>query len=137
MLLWSRFILGSILRLLQSRRDLLLENLVLRQQLAVLRRHRRKQRIRTADKLFWVFIRRLWNGWQRSLAIVTPETVVRWHRAGFRLYWTWPAPRIHGELQMLGFDISERTVSRWVRRVPRNPDPAKRWLAFLHNHREL
>jgi hypothetical protein len=50
---------------------------------------------------------------------------------------TWGAPRIHGELQMLGFDVSERTVSRWVRRAPRTPEPAKRWLAFLHNHREL
>ncbi len=113
-------------------------------------------------------VRRLWSGWREALAIVTPETVVRWHRAGFKLYWawlsrhrtrggrkptsgelralifrlvaenpTWGAPRIHGELQMLGFDVSERTVSRWVRRAPRNPEPAKRWLVFLHNHREL
>ncbi len=49
---------------------------------------------------------------------------------------TWGAPRIHGELRMLGFDISERTISRWMRRAPRNPELAKRWLAFLHNHRE-
>ncbi|MGH9572137.1 MAG: integrase core domain-containing protein, partial [Candidatus Acidiferrales bacterium] len=46
------------------------------------------------------------------------------------------APRIHGELLMLGFDVSERTVSRWMRRAPRDPEPAKRWLAFLRNHRE-
>jgi putative transposase len=49
---------------------------------------------------------------------------------------TWGAPRIHGELLMLGFDVSERTISRWMRRAPRNPEPAKRWLAFLRNHRE-
>jgi hypothetical protein len=49
---------------------------------------------------------------------------------------TWGAPRIHGELLMLGFDISERTISRWMRRVPKDPEPAKRWLAFLRNHRE-
>jgi hypothetical protein len=49
---------------------------------------------------------------------------------------TWGAPRIHGELLMLGFDLSERTVSRWMKRAPRDPDPAKRWLAFLRNHRE-
>jgi len=49
---------------------------------------------------------------------------------------TWGAPRIHGELLKLGFDLSERTVSRWVRRAPRDPDPAKRWLTFLRNHRE-
>ena len=49
---------------------------------------------------------------------------------------TWGAPRIHGELLKLGFDISERTVSRWVKRAARNPDPARRWLTFLRNHRE-
>jgi hypothetical protein len=96
-----------------------------------------------------------------------PETVVRWHRGGFRLYWkllsrvrrpigrrqtskevrelifrmvvenpTWGASRIHGELFMLGFDVSERTVSRWMKRAPRDPEPARRWLTFLRNHRE-
>jgi len=84
---WPRLILGSVLRLCRSRRDLLLENLVLRQQLAVLKRRHRRPRPKPSDKLFRVFVRRLWKGWQQSLAIVTPETVVRWHRAGFRLYW--------------------------------------------------
>jgi hypothetical protein len=99
--------------------------------------------------------------------VVTPETVVRWHRAGFRLYWslisrvrrrvgrkklskevrhlifrmvaenpTWGAPRIHGELLMLGFDVSERTISRWMKRASKDPEPARSWLTFLHNHRE-
>jgi transposase InsO family protein len=49
---------------------------------------------------------------------------------------TWGAPRIHGELKMLGFDLSERTVLRWMRKAPRNPEPAKRWMTFLENHRE-
>jgi len=49
---------------------------------------------------------------------------------------TWGAPRIHGELLMLGFEVSETTVSRWMRRAPRHPEPAQRWLAFLRNHRE-
>ena len=49
---------------------------------------------------------------------------------------TWGAPRIHGELKMLGFEISERTVLRWMRKAPRNPEPARRWAAFLRNHRE-
>ena len=92
---------------------------------------------------------------------------MRWHRAGFKLYWTllsrhrgragrkcisvelrelifgmvaenptWGAPRIHGELKMLGFDLSERTVLCWMRKAPPNSDPAKRWVAFLNNHRE-
>src|SRR2546428_2691409 len=49
---------------------------------------------------------------------------------------TWGAPRIHGELLMLGFEVSERTLSRWMKRALRTPEPAKRWLAFLHIHRE-
>ena len=49
---------------------------------------------------------------------------------------TWGAPRIHGELRMLGFELSERTISRWMKRAPRDPHRAKRWLAFLRNHRE-
>ena len=116
---------------------------------------------------FWLALRRLWSEWKHSLIVVTPQTVIRWHRAGFRLYWawlsrhprgvgrrpltkhlrdliqqmvaenpTWGAPRIHGELLMLGFDVSERSVSRWVKRCKRNPDPAKQWLAFLKNHRD-
>ena len=49
---------------------------------------------------------------------------------------TWDAPRVHGELKMLGFDISERTVLRWMRKAPRSPEPAKHWAVFLKNHRE-
>jgi hypothetical protein len=131
-----------------------------------LNRQHPKPRLRAIDKLFWVLALQFWPAWKRCLLIVTPETVVRWHRAGFLLYWnliskvktrgrkriskqvrelifrmveensTWGAPRIHGELLRLGFQISERTVSRWMKRVPRNPDPARRWLAFLRNHRE-
>ena len=158
---------GTLGRLFRPHRSLLLENLALRQQLVVLKRRHPRPRLSTFDKLFWVFTQRVWSGWKQSLIIVTPETVVRWHRAGFRLYWrfiskvrrrvgrkqtpqevrdlifrmvaenpTWGAPRIHGELLMLGFDLSERTISRWMKRAPRGPEPAKRWLAFLRNHRE-
>ena len=128
---------GTLVRLLRARRSLLLENLALRQQLAVLKRRHPRPRLDLLDKLFWVAGRRFWSGWQQSLTAVTPETVVRWHRGGFRLYWkmiskvrrptgrrrtskevqelifrmvvenpTWGAPRIHGELLMLGFDAA-------------------------------
>ena len=158
---------GTLVRLLRARRSLLLENLALRQQLAVLKRRHPKPRIGWLDKLFWVAVRRFWAEWKQSLIVVTPATVVRWHRVGFRLYWrlisrartqvgrrqtskevrelifrmvaenpTWGAPRIHGELLMLGFDLSERTISRWMKRAPRDPEPAKLWGAFLRNHRE-
>jgi len=79
--------LGTLVRLLRARRSLLLENLVLRQQLAVLKRRHPRPRLDLLDKLFWVAVRRFWSGWQQSLIVVTPETVVRWHRAGFHLYW--------------------------------------------------
>ena len=158
---------GTLVRLFRGRRSLLLENLALRQQLAVLKGRHPRPRLGLFDKLFWVVARRVWSAWKLSLIIVTPETVVRWHRAGFRLYWrliskartwagrrptskevrelifrmvaenqTWGAPCIHGALLMLGFDVSERTISRWMKRAPRNPEPVKRWLAFLRNHRE-
>lgn len=154
-------------QLFRSRRDLLLENLALRQQLAVLAAKHPQPQLSANDRLFWIVLRKLWSGWREALLIVQPETVARWHRAGFRLYWkwisrkktrvgrkptsrelraliyrlvaenpTWGAPRIHGELKMLGCDISERTVLRWMRKAPGNPEPAERWAAFLGNHRE-
>jgi putative transposase len=158
---------GALICLFRSRGGLVLENLALRQQLAVLKRRHPRPRLAFVDRLFWVTVSRFWAGWKQALIVVTPETVVRWHRAGFRLYWklisrvseqvgrrriskevrelisrmvaenpTWGAPRINGELLMLGFDVSERTISRWMKRAPRYPEPAKRWLAFLRNHRE-
>jgi putative transposase len=158
---------GALVRAFRDRRNLLLENLALRQQLAVLKRRRPRPRLDLFDRFFWITARQLWSKWKQALIVVTPETVVRWHRVGFRLYWrlnsrararvgrkptpkevrelifrmvvenpTWGAPRIHGELLMLGFDLSERTISRWMKRAPRDPEPAKRWLAFLRNHRE-
>jgi len=156
----------TLVCLLRSRHSLLLENLALRQQLVVLKRRQPRPKLDLSDKLFWLFVRRCWSSWKQAL-VVTPETVIRWHRAGFRWYWrmisktrkpigrtqtpkevrdlifqmmaenpSWGAPRIHGELLMLGFDISERTISRWMKRAPRDPEPGKRWLAFLRNHRE-
>jgi putative transposase len=160
-------LLTSIFRFFRTRQSLLLENLALRQQLVVLTRRHPRPRLAAFDRLFWVLSRRFWSDWKQALIIAKPETVVRWHRSGFALYWraisrfrrvigrkkiskevrdlifrmvaenpTWGAPRIHGELLMLGFDVSERTVSRWMRRTPRDPEPAKRWLSFLRNHRE-
>ena len=139
----------------------------MRQQLVALKRRHSRPSINPFDKLFWVIARRVWSAWKHSLIIVTPETVVRWHRTGFRVYWrlisrvrrqvgrrpiskevrelifrmvvenpSWGAPRIHGELLMLGFELSERTSSRWMKRAPRDPDRAECWLTFLRNHRE-
>jgi putative transposase len=84
-----RHLFGWILSTLGSRKDLVLENLALRQQLLALRTKRPRRRLSTTQKLFWVVLRRLWSGWQKPLLLVTPRTVIEWHRAGFRLYWKW------------------------------------------------
>ena len=78
-------LLVSMVRSFRSRRNLLLENLALRQQLAVLKRKYPRPRPALFDKLFWVLARRFWSGWKQRLVLVSPETVVRWHRAGFAL----------------------------------------------------
>src|SRR6267378_6031635 len=85
----DKFILlaGAILRLFRGRRKLLLENLALRQQLAVLKRRHPRPRLAAFDKLFWVLARRFWSGRKQALIIASPETVVRWHKSGFALYW--------------------------------------------------
>jgi len=151
---------------LRSRRELILENLALRQQLATVLQKRRP-RIGPADRAFWVVLRRLWSRWSDAIVIVKPETVIGWHRAGFALYWKWlsrrgrlpgrpavgrevrdlvrrmasenrwGATRIHGELLKLGLSVSERTVSRYLRQLGRWPERGQSWLTFLRNHREV
>jgi putative transposase len=121
--------------LLVPRLHLIIENLALRQQLATYRSSGKRPKLKPRDRLFWVLLRRFWSGWRSVLVIVQPETVVRWHRLGFRLYWrwksawgkrgrpkvarelrdlirrmsrenvTWGAPRIADELRLLGYDV--------------------------------
>jgi putative transposase len=95
-----RHLIGWMIGLFRSREDLLLENLALRQQLLALHRRRPRLRLSTAHKLFWVILRKLWSGWKPPLVLVTPKTVVAWHRAGFRLYWKWLSrvKVIHGKI---------------------------------------
>jgi putative transposase len=78
---------GAMLRVFRTRRNLLLENLVLRQQLAVLMRQRLRQRFAALDKFSFVLARGFWSGWKQAPIVVIPNPVVRWHRAGFALYW--------------------------------------------------
>jgi len=84
-----RYFIGWIVCIFRSREELLLENLALRQQLLALPTQRPRHRITALHKAFWVVLRRLWSGWKQPLVLVTPKTVVAWHRAGFRLYWRW------------------------------------------------
>jgi len=87
MISWLRHLIGWVISAFRSREDLILENLALRQQLLTLRTRRPRRRLSALHKLFWIVLRRLWAGWKKPLILVTPRTVVGWHRAGFRLYW--------------------------------------------------
>ena len=137
-------ILRTIISALRSHRALTLENLALRHQLAVLQRNAKRPRLTNRDRTLWIILSRLWDDWRRPLTLVRPETVIRWHKRGFRLYWKWKsqprwagrprvpmevrdpirgmsrsnplwgAPRIHGELLKLGIQVSEATVSKYI-----------------------
>src|SRR5260370_16235373 len=159
-------LLTAALVFFRSRHDTALEILSLRQQIAVLKRKRPRPCLNHLDRVFWTTLRQVWRRWSEVSVVVKPETVVGWHRAGFRLFWkwrsrkqggrpkttaeirtlirrlaeenpTWCAPKIHGELQKLGFVVSETSVGRYLRNVRRRGDPAKKWLTFLANHPEV
>jgi len=94
MLISLTSVLATLVSVFRSRTALELENLALRHQIGVLQRSARKRPIlTTGDRLLWVCLSRLWRDWRSALAIVKPETVVAWHRAGFRLFWTWKVRR--------------------------------------------
>jgi hypothetical protein len=149
----------------RRRSDLVLENVLLRHQLTVLTRPTRQRRrvvFRRLDKALWVLVRRVRPDWRRHLVVVTPATVIRWHRAGWRLYWRWRShagggrprlsadvrdlivrmsaenplwgsERIRGELLKLGVVVSNRSICRYRWRGPRRP-PSQAWRTFLRNH---
>ena len=159
-------LLLDLLRLLPflcgGHRQLALENLALRHQLAVYKRTAIRPKLRRMDRLFWAGLARVWAGWRQPLVIVTPDTVLRWQRRRFREYWTklssrptggrppvnaeirvlvtrmatanplWGAPRIHGELLKFGIHVAERTVSRLLPK--RRIPPSQTWRTFLANH---
>ena len=135
---------------LRTRRELMLENLALRQQLALFHRRTPHPPISSIDRAFWSCLSQVWPRWRRTLLIVKPETVVGWHRQGFRLFWKWKsrvpfgrprkdadlrrliaemaranpnwgAPRIHGELLKLGFSVGQSTVARYMPVRSRRP----------------
>src|SRR6516225_7562778 len=143
-----------------------LENLALRHQLLVLQRSVRRPRLARSDRVLWVWLSRVWAGWRSSLVIVQPATVLAWHRRGFQLYWRWksgPNPvgrpklaaelrhlirrmarenptwgrrRIQAELALLGHEVAELTIAKYMHRT--SPQPSPTWRAFLTAHaREL
>src|SRR5439155_13861829 len=86
-------LLGTLRAALRTHTDLALENLALRQQLALLRRRSKRPRFGRVERAFWIFAFRRWAGWRKALHVVRPETVIRWHRQGFRAFWTWKSRR--------------------------------------------
>ena len=155
-------LLRTLISALRSHRALALENLALRHQLEVLKRNTKTPRLKNRDRLLWVVLVRLWNDWRKPLIFVQPDTIIRWHKKGFRLYWRWKsrlrwpgrksvprdvrdlirtmsranplwgAPRIHGELLKLGIEVSQTTVSKYM--IQHQKPPSQSWRAFLKNH---
>ena len=156
-------LLFSLRDCLRSRAALQAEIIALRHQLLILQRSNRghKLRLSRADRILWVWLSQLWTGWQTALVLVKPETVIGWHRRGFRVYWSWKsrhrqgrpsasrevrdlirkmsianprwgAPRIHGELLKLGIEVSEATVAKYM--VRHRKPPSQTWRTFLKNH---
>ena len=158
-------LLRSLLALLRNREEQTIVELVLRQQLAVYAQDRPRPRISPFDRAFWVMLSRIWPSWKDHLVVVRPETVVRWHRNGFRRYWRsistpgpsrppiseetkaliirmatencWRARKIQAELIMLGIRVSLATVSRYVPKTKPDPTQQQRWMTFLRNHKDV
>jgi len=157
-----RLLLPTLAALFRERRELAVENLLLRHQLQIALRSRPRRHLKTKDRFFWLVVRRLYPGWRRHLVLVRPETVLRWHRRGWRHYWRrrsgthlgrprlspeireliatmanqnplWGTERIRGELLKLGIVASSRSIRRYRRRHHSRP-PSQSWRTFLANH---
>ena len=157
-----RSLLSFCLGFFKSRTQLQLEIVYLRKQLEILTRTTSKPRLLRSDRFFFSVLTKILDSWKSTLLIIKPETVIRWHRQGFRLYWRWKsrsalgrpkipkelinlikqiasenplwgAPRIHGEILKLGIDVSESTVQRYMPRKPPRTT-GQPWKTFLKNH---
>jgi len=157
---------GMLRAALIDRQRLMLENAVLRQQILVLKRSVSRPRIEDSDRAFFVLMHRLLADWKSSLLIVKPETLIRWHRKGVAWYWTrtsrttkrgapaigwklarlicrisvenvtWGAPRIRAELVLLGHEVAQSTVEKYMAKR-RDPEKGQRWSTFLRNHMKV
>ncbi|MBF0188283.1 MAG: transposase [Magnetococcales bacterium] len=152
-----------ITEFLKSHSALQLENKALRHQINVLKRKNpSRPRLRSWDRILWIVLYRIWSGWKNALVIVQPETVVKWHKEGFRLFWKWKsrnrrpgrplvsyevrrlirqmslenplwgAPRIHGELLKMGYHVGETSLGKYM--VKTTKPPSQTWRTFLDNH---
>jgi len=153
----------EFLRLIfRSKRNIVLENIALRQQLAIQQRSIKQPKISNTDRLFWIWLLRIWKNWRSALFIAKPETAIGWHRKGFKYYWRrksrcvgrpqidweliklirrlqkenplWSPQRIQGELAKLGYSVCDNTVAKYMKKPLSSPDQRQRWRTFLKNH---
>ena len=154
---------GTVLDLTRSKADLLAENALLRQQLLVLNRQVKQPHFKPFDRFIMVVLASWLCYWKQALLIVKPDTLMRWHRQGFRLFWKikskpkgsnpkiaeetialikqmaaenrlWGAERIQGELLKLGIKVAKRTIQKYMRPARKGPSPGQTWATFLRNH---
>ena len=165
LVIFAILLLRCLLALFRNRQDQAIVELALRQQLAVYAQSRPRPRLSPLDRAFWTVLSQLWPRWKDHLVVVRPETVVRWHRQGFRRYWrsistpgpgrppisrevqelivrmatenAWRARKIQAELSKLGIRVSLATVSRYVPRPKPDPTQQQRWMTFLRNHKDV
>jgi putative transposase len=161
--LTSSLPLGTLADLARSKAEILAENALLRQQLIILKRQVKRPTCTKTDRILLVLLARAVRAWKQTLLIIQPETLLRWHRELFRLYWKrrskasshtpkvaaetialiremtkenrlWGAERIRGELLKLGIRVCKRTIQKYMRNV-RTPQPrGQKWATFVHNH---
>jgi putative transposase len=156
-------IVGALRSALRPRASLVAENLALRQQLAVLRREKKRPHLAPVDRAFWIVLSRIWSRWADSLTIVKPETVIGWHRRGFARFWAWKSKRIGRppiapeivelivriakenprwsrrriaqEIAKLGFRVDKNTVAKYMPKSRGRPRPPSQiWKTFIRNH---
>ena len=160
--IFAKLIFEFFRLLFKSKQSLVLENLMLRQQLNIYKRKNKKPKIENIDRIILVWISKIFSNWKSAMIIVKPETVIGWHRKGFKLYWKWKsrktgrpkvdwelinlirklqkenlkwsAQRIQGELQKLGFNVCDNTVAKYMTKAKDDGSKQQRWLTFLRNH---
>src|SRR5215467_14529931 len=159
----TSLLLGTVTDLVRSKSELVAENALLRQQLIILRRQVKRPACTKRDRMILVLLARASRAWKQALFIVRPETLLRWHHQGFRLYWKyksraasskpriaeeivalieematqnrlWGAERIRGELLKLGIRVCKRTIQKYMRHVRTTQPRGQNWATFLRTH---
>ncbi len=145
-----------------TKQNLILENLMLRHQLNIYKRKKKRPKLENIDRIILVWISRIFSNWKSALLVVKASTLTGWHKKGFKLYWKrksqrvgrpnidweliklirriqkenplWSPQRIQGELAILGYSVCDNTFAKYMRKPKTDPEKIQRWLTFLRNH---